>query len=425
VVGPQIGYAESGEMLKQFSKRIWMKTPRYADFPRSEYEKRIEKARNLMNKKGVDLLVIWDPDNLRYFTGFVCTHWDAKSIQSAVYILPRKGEPVLILPYLFRAKAEADTYVNIIRTQDHAHSYQKMREFPCEVADTIIDLGYGEKSIGIEAGLLGGMYIPRPLNDIERFKNKLRGANFLEAADIIWECRMIKSEAEIVMIKEACNIAMVAYQKLLDKFELGWKLRDIGSFLEKACVDMKGEDFKSVSFSATKNVAMFDHPHYYDVPINKGDRVSIEFGIRYKGYRGGLARSLQIGPFREEQKKLDEAVTRAQKRAVDAVKPGIMAKEIIEAANHELKVRGFKPNIDMVGHGFGLTPHEPPMLEAMNEMRLKEGMTLAVEVWQIEAVSAGFGLSNLGVFGNEDLVVVTKEGCEELTFGSDMRNIPT
>lgn len=401
-----------------------MKTPRYADFPLSEYEKRIEKARNLMNEKGVELLVLWDWDNLRYFTGFVCTHWDAKSIQSAVYLLPLEKEPILIVPYLFRPKAEGDTYVKILRAQEHAHSYQQIREFPVEVANTIKDLGYGKKSIGIEAGWLGGMYIPRPLNDIEAFKDELQEAKLVEAAGIIWRCRMIKSEAEIAVIKEACNIAMAAYRKLMDNFELGWTLRDTGNFLEKACIDMKGESFKSVSFSATKNIAMFDHPHYYDVPIKKGDRICIEFGIRYKGYRGGLARCLQVDPLTEEQKKLDEVVTRAQEGAIGVIKPGIKANDIVKAANRELKNHGYKPTLDMGGHGFGLTPHEPPMLEATNEMKLEDGMTLAVEVWELEVASAGIGSSDLGVFGNEDLVVVTKEGCEELTFRSDIRCVP-
>jgi len=178
---------------------------------------------------------------------------------------------------------------------------------------------------------------------------------------------------------------------------------------------LRGESFKSTSFSVTQDMAMFDWPHYYDVPINKGDRICIEFGVRYKGYRGGLARNIQVGPLTEELRRLDEAVTRAQEAAVSVIKPGIGASDVIKAANRELEKHGYKPTIDMAGHGMGLTPQEPPMIEATNEMQLEEGMTLAVEVWQMEIARAGMGSSDLGVFGGEDVVVVTKDGCDELT----------
>lgn len=392
-------------VLEKFTERIWMETPKFADFSKSEYDRRNERAAELMSEEDIDLLVIWDNDNLRYFTGFVCTLWDCKSLQSAVYLLPVDEEPWLIVPSLFRTKAEGCTYVKNLLVQETPHNYKEMREFPRDVGEAIKKMGYGGKRIGVEAGLLGGMVIPRPLNDIELFKKVMGKAQFVESANLIWKCRIIKSEAEIAAVKQASSIQMAAYREMLDNYELGWTKRDVGNFIEAKSIAMKGESFKSASMSVTRDNLMADWPHYYDIPIDKGDRICVEFGVRYKGYRGGLARNLQVGPPTGEQEKIDDTIKRCQEIAADVVEPGLKASEVIRAVNKELRKQRLQER-DMVGHGIGLTPHEPPMLEATGEMVLDEGMTLAIEVWQ--------STRDHGKFGCEDVFVVTKDGCEPL-----------
>ena len=55
-------------MLQKQDKRIW-DTPLYADFPRTEYEDRVSRARQYMSERNLDVLVLWDPANIRYFSG--------------------------------------------------------------------------------------------------------------------------------------------------------------------------------------------------------------------------------------------------------------------------------------------------------------------------------------------------------------------
>lgn len=74
-------------MLVKHAQRLWP-TPLYADSPRSEYDNRIARTRSYMEKEKIDVLVCWDPVNIRYFTGFQSLHWLAMSIQPAVYLLP-------------------------------------------------------------------------------------------------------------------------------------------------------------------------------------------------------------------------------------------------------------------------------------------------------------------------------------------------
>ena len=98
-------------MLVTKEERVFYKTPRFADFSRGEYAQRVERVRKYMAEKGIDLLTLWDEHNVRYFCGFNSQHWDAKSLQCAVLILPLDRDPVLIIPDFFRGMAEASTYV--------------------------------------------------------------------------------------------------------------------------------------------------------------------------------------------------------------------------------------------------------------------------------------------------------------------------
>ena len=64
---------------------------------------------------------------------------------------------------------------------------------------------------------MGGMYIPRPYNDIKTFLDELSQATIVDAADTIWKCRMIKSPLEIEAIRMACAYITEAYGDFVEK----------------------------------------------------------------------------------------------------------------------------------------------------------------------------------------------------------------
>jgi len=67
-------------MIKKAGRRFY-KEPRFPDYPYSEWTARITRARQLMEENGVDCLVLWERENVRYFFGFQTIHWWLKSIQ--------------------------------------------------------------------------------------------------------------------------------------------------------------------------------------------------------------------------------------------------------------------------------------------------------------------------------------------------------
>lgn len=418
-------------MLLKHAQRLWG-TPLYADFPRTEYENRIARARKYMETQQMDVLVCWDPVNIRYFTGFQSLHWTAMSIQPAVYLLPLEKDPVIVVPDFFIGVAEGYTYETDIRMYQKPHVTEVIRHLPVDIADAIKEMGCGKGRIGLESGRQGGMCIPRPVNDIDRFRGELAGAEFLDGADLIWKCRMIKSAGEVEALKKASTAVVRAYGEVVANFELGMSERDMGNMLRHAILDYTEDCMPPIATASSRRIVMPDTPSFYDeVNLSVGDRIVFEPLPTYKGYYGSCCRCFQIGPIPDEALKKDEAVDKAQAAAIAAIKPGIQMKSLMAVIDQTLRDEGIEPTIEMAGHGVGLGPHEPPMIADEEESLVEEGMVLAVEIWVVDwsgvSIVEGMDASSFvpEVFGNEDLVVVTKDGCDAFpSFPNNIRTLP-
>ena len=418
-------------MLNRQTTRNWYPDAPYADFPRTEFADRIERTRKLMEEQHLDLLVLWDKTNIRYYTGYHSIHWHALSIQPAVFLLPIEREPVLIVPEFFRGVAEGLTYIGDIRGQMDPHCTEKIRELPDDVASAVKDLKCESGRIGIEAGRLGGMTVPRPINDIDRFRAGLPDAALVEAADLIWRCRMIKSPLEVDAISRATSAVVSALGKLVASFRLGMTEREVGIILQDVLI-RQAHEIDAMNVRCTQHrYPMPDTPPFYDgVTISEGDRMVVEPIPMYKGYCGSCCRTFQVGPLSEEAKKSVRIIERSQAAAIAAIRPGVTTGEVVGVVEDVFRDEGSPIEIEMIGHGMGLTGHEPPMLTAREDTVIEEGMVFAVEIWKYDVSGFAYGdaeqaTKNLGPFGNEDLVVVTKDGCDRLpAFRKDILSLP-
>lgn len=417
-------------MLQRPEKRLW-EAPLYADFPRSEYDGRLRRVRAQMAGRGVDLLVLWDPANIRYFCGFHSLHWSALTIQPAVLLVPLERDPVLIVPDFFVGVAQGYTYLEDIRLQPKPHLTRNIRQVPVDVADTVRELGLGRGRIGLETGWLGGMAALRPISDLDRFRDALADATFVEAADLVWSCRAIKSSAEIEALRQATQAVVGAYGELVAAFRLGMSERDVGRMLRRLILERTEDCAPPIATASSRRIPMPDTPSFYDeVTLSAGDRLVLEPLPTCKGYYGSCCRCFQIGPLPDAALRRAEGVDRAQAAAIAAIRPGVPSRRLLEVIDEALRAEGMSSTIEMAGHGVGLNPQEPPMIAEEEESTFEEGMVVAVEVWVVDW--AGTSLRGVGsagmvpqVYGNEDLVVVTGTGCDPLpSFRRDIRSLP-
>lgn len=384
-----------------------------------------------MEQARIDLLALWYPTNIRYFTGFQSLHWDSENIQPAVCLIPLDKDPVLFVPDFFYGVAEGYTYLTDIRLQQECHITEVIQRLPVEVADLIKELGYGRGRIGLESGFEGAMYIPRPVNDLDRFRSELADATFVDGAEVIWKCRVIKSAAEIEALKQATQAVVRAYGDFVANFRLGMSERDVARMVRHSILEYTEDCKPIIATASSRKVVMPDTPSFYDeVTISIGDRIAFEPLPAYKGYYGSCGRVFHVGPPPEKALKKAETCDRIQASAIAAIKPGIEAGAVVETILGECKEAGIVYDLEgdiQIGHGVGLSRQEPLMLAKSEKGILEEGMVVAVELWHVDwtGLSVFEEKTVPEVYGNEDLVVVTKNGCDPLpSFRRDIRYVP-
>jgi Xaa-Pro dipeptidase len=393
-------------MIKKVERKSYL-VPRFPDYPKSEWEARIKRARELMAKNGVDLLLLWERENIRYFYGFQTIHWTAKSIQSAVGIIPVEGEPIIVVPSLFQGNVEGLCWVNDIRILVDAHQPRVSRELPREIANLIKEIGYGNKRIAMETGPLGEMYIPRPFNDIELLKSELSGAKVVDGDKVIWGCRMIKSPLEVDRIRKAIDAVTAIELAIVEGYRPGMMETDLMKVINRARAEQEGMGLGDDTTTACEFIASPDKFGFADIMALEGAPITIDHAIQfdgicfYKGYGPDNARLYQVGPVTPETMLAYKTIWAGQDAAGAMLRPGVKAKDVYEAMYKPAKELGWTC-LDMGGHGTGMDCHEPPSIDTWNPQLIEEGMVLSIEPWVSPTGKFWFGI--------QDQYLITRTG---------------
>jgi len=383
--------------------------PRFADFPHSEWTARIEKARRLMRQEGIDLLMLWNDRNIRYFAAYTSTHWATPSIPPLLAIIPVDHDPVAMTGEFFFSTAEAQTWISDIRMicKGYAYSEKTLGEIPIEVAAIVREIGYGNANIALEMGPLGNMYIPRPLNDIQTLMRELPKAKFVDGDKVIWGCRGIKSPLEIERLIEAAAIHRQALGTVVQEFRPGMTEADVGNLFICSAYQNGAETVTTGSIKCgSDKEGMIDTKHTFDgVAIHKGDSLGLDMGVCHKGYWADMGRVISVGPITEDFKRYSERLIKSFEEIVLAAKPGMTVGELQRVAGESM---GLVACEETAGHGIGLDIHEPPFISARSDVVLEPGMALELEPYLSTGSRKQGGH---GYFHYENLVIITERGC--------------
>ena len=120
------------------------------------------------------------------------------------------------------------------------------------------------------------------------------------------------------------------------------------------------------------------------VILREGDIVSVDFGVRYKGFYGDSAVTIPVGRISPEKKKLMQVTRESLERAIDKVRIGNRIADISRAVQEHVEENGFSVVRQFVGHGIGADLHESPEIpnyvqDRKTSPRILEGMVLAIE----------------------------------------------
>ena len=334
-------------------------------------------------------LLITCPENRRYFSGF-----EAQDTQldesSGVLLISRKKQWLFTdSRYTEIAEKEAPLFTVINYKNGLAAEIEKLKKH--------FELIYIEPEYLTVA----------TLTRLRKSKAKFKPVPFSVNAQ-----RAVKSSLEINFVKKALAITEKALGELLNNMAPGQTEAECALFLETEFkrLGADGPSFDTI-VAAGPNGSL---PHA--VPgsrkLKNGETVIVDCGARYKGYCADITRTKILGEAKGWQKEIYSIVREAQLRAIMAIGPGVLAKDVDAIARDYINEKGYGEYFGHgLGHGVGLAIHEAPSLSPRNPNPLQIG--------EIVTVEPGIYLPGKGGVRLEQLVLVTKGGHELLNKNKD------
>jgi Xaa-Pro aminopeptidase len=221
--------------------------------------------------------------------------------------------------------------------------------------------------------------------------------------------RAVKDESEIAVLRRAGAITDEALQNVLARGLVGRAERDVAWDLraEYHRLGAEGEAFAAIV--ATGDHGAQAHALPGERVIRAGELVVVDTGARVDGYCSDITRTLAAGEPSDELRRIYEVVLTAQMAGLAAVRAGAHGRsEVDAAARAVIEAAGYGERFGHgTGHGVGLQVHEAPSLGRTRGDRLEAGMVCTVE--------PGIYIEGLAGVRIEDTVLVTPGGCERLT----------
>ena len=369
-------------------------------FKLKEYENRLEKAQSLMHLHQIDILFITTEQFMRYFTGFSTQFWQSPT-RPWYLIIPIKGLPKAVIPDI-GLSAMQKTWIKEIYTWP---SPKPKDEGISLILRVINEIPSKFNIIGAELGK--EMSLRMPLKDFFLLKSTL-SKKIIDASSILWELRLIKSNAEIDKIKHICKIASNSFEKLPSLINKGETERDIA---KKMKIDLISQGADSIPYlpviSGEGGVSQIIYEPSNRV-LKSGDILFVDTGSTFDGYFCDFDRNYAIGKAPKIVNDVYEVLWIATQNAIEIAKPGLPLYKLwcvmINSLNRYLPNNFSKGRF---GHGLGLQLTEPPSITFNNNMKLESNMVLTIEP------SIEFAPGKMLV--HEENIVIRENGAELLT----------
>jgi Xaa-Pro dipeptidase len=369
-------------------------------FEQAEYDARLEKARRLMEGKGIEVLMIREPINIFYLTGY-----NTFGISNyAILFLPLEGEVGLLVRYLERPIAFTTSWLQeqqVEAWEDHENPHQVTRRF-LEARKWLSRRVAFEKSSGFCS--------------VQEYE-QLHGALGIELADgsgIIEELRKIKSPAEIAFIRQAARYTEIGVKAGYEALAAGKTENEVVGKICDAMIGAGSEYPSSGPILTGGWKSGIPHTTFHRLKLKKGDAVLYELSGVYNRYNAPLMRSGVIGTPEERVRKFYEVCVEGLEAAIEAIRPGVTAGSVDDACRMIIEKAGFYENFrKRTGYAVGCS--YPAGWGEGHIIDLKKGDERVLEPGMVFHMPPALRELNRYGVGVSETVVVTEKGCEVLT----------
>ena len=374
--------------------------------PKEEFRERLTTLQGLVAESSLDVFVVTAEESIYYLTGV-----SYKPLERPFFIIVRpRMSPVLLVPAL-----EEDH----LRSAPNVDRIEHYWDYPSPTGtgwpERLLELLDNPARLGVETSL------PQEL------ALKLTALS-PQTLPLVETLRVMKSTAEIEMLREASRYADLTVEKIigssyygvseLELFSQGRSVQ-IQIIKDQIIRDTNYDALATSVLAASWPAPLSAQPH--GVPtisdrLRDGPHIALGF-LRVNGYAAECERTYFLTSPTPEVRDAFETMLKARQRAFSLVRPGVSCSEIDADTRAFLGERGYGDRVlHRTGHGFGLGNHEAPWVAEGSTDVLQENMVISIE--------PGIYLKNIGGIRHSDTTLVTRDGYENLThYATDLHSL--
>lgn len=342
-----------------------------------------------MKGAGLELVLLLDRDNIRYFTGF-----RVNRVVNSILVISADEGATYIVAKLDLKRAKRDCWIEqVVCFPEDTPEY-------LDVLQPLIDSS--TRYIGTEKDILS-------LAQTE-YLRKVSGDRFVlvDVRPLTSKLRAIKSQQEIASLRKAADIASRAMEQVQEAVRPGMREAELSAWAEYLMNKEGSEGSSFEPFFMSGENAWLPQRVSSQKELREGEMALLDMGAIYEGYCSDITRTFAVGRISSKQRGVFQIALEAQQAAMESIRPEVTALDVDAAARKVIDSAGygdFFPHL--TGHGVGLSSHETPIIDRGVDTVLEPGMVVTVE--------PGIYVPGLGAARVEDMVVVTDTGSKLLT----------
>lgn len=334
-----------------------------------------------MEESKISQLIVSDPASIFYLTG----KWIHPGERMLALYISLEGDHKLFINELFPI---GDIGVEKVWFND--------REDPVKKLSEVVRSG---KPIGIDKN-----WPSRFLIDL--MKNS-KASDYINGSFIVDRARMIKDQEEIELMKNASRLNDMAMERLKAEATKGYSEKKMAQILLSIYEELGADGFSFDPIIAYGANAANPHHSTGDATAKSGDSIIFDIGCLKDSYCADMTRTVFLNEASEKGKEIYHIVLEANRRAIEAVKPGARFCDIDLAARDYIESKGYGEYFThRTGHSIGIEVHDFGDVSSINTDPVEPGMIFSIEPGIYLPGEVGVRI--------EDLVLVTENGCEVL-----------
>lgn len=341
------------------------------DFEPEEYKNRLARLRDEMGSRGLDAVVVLGRTNHRYLSG----HWTRYVHPPLASIYTANGDSTLI--WISEDDARARSWIEDVRTYPWATFPINGRALAEIAAEALSEFGAAEGRIGLEMDGYGRGAVSVSVGAVDYLRSLLPRAKWQPADAVLQRLRVLKSPAEVSMLRRVAELTEQARDLTYDEMFEGMtelELQDVVSANLLRC--------GSHNLTFVETMHLGGDVAWTDRPFVTGEAVYMDLGGEYKGYASDRQRCASLGEPSDDLREGYKRLLELHDQLLDRVQPGLAVAEFTRYCFDAIpRVFGAdaRPESGWSGHGTGLAAMEAPVFGLESEHTFEPGMTVVIE----------------------------------------------